>query len=105
MKPEDIVTNSYTAANNPETENLVQATPEELLHIRRKETVFELYSGCVVTEDPILDAENMRLIVKLAYTEFDKECHDCEQHRLQLREWGERTIKDVPFEKLKRPKA
>ncbi len=97
MKPKDIVTNSYTAANNPETENLVQATPEELLHIRRKETVFELYPGCVVTEDPILDAENMRLIVKLAYTEFDKECHDCEQHRLQLREWGERTIKDVPL--------
>lgn len=67
MKPKDIVTNSYTAANNPETENLVQATPEELLHIRRKETVLELYPGCVVTEDPVLDAENMRLIVKLAY--------------------------------------
>lgn len=56
-----------------------------MLHIRRKETVLELYPGCVVTEDPVLDAENMRLIVKLAYTEFDKECHDCEQHRLQLR--------------------
>lgn len=60
MKPSDIVTNSYTDANNPETENLVQATPEELLHIRRKETVLELYPGCVVTEDPVLDAENMR---------------------------------------------
>ena len=71
MKPSDIVTNSYTAANNPETENLVQATPEELLHIRRKDTVLELYPGCVVTEDPVLDAENMRLIVKLAYTHFD----------------------------------
>ena len=68
-----------------------------MLHIRRKETVLELYPGCVVTEDSVLDAENMRLIVKLAYTEFDKECHDCEQHRLQLREWGERTIKDVPL--------
>ena len=97
MKPSDIVTNSYTAANNPETENLVQATPEELLHIRRKETVLELYPGCVVTEDPVLDAENMRLIVKLAYTHFDKDCHGCEQHRFQLREWGERTIKDVPL--------
>ena len=97
MKPSDIVTNSYTAANNPETENLVQATPEELLHIRRKETVLELYPGCVVTEDPVLDAENMRLIVKLAYTHFDKDCHGCEQHRFLLREWGERTIKDVPL--------
>ncbi len=67
MKPEDVVTCFYTAANNPETENLVLATPEELLHIRRKETVLELYLGCVVTEDPVLDAENMRLIVKLAY--------------------------------------
>lgn len=46
MKPSDIVTNSYTAANNPETENLVQATPEELLHIRRKETVLDLPWMC-----------------------------------------------------------
>lgn len=36
MRPEDIVTNSYTAANNPETENLILATSEELLHIRKK---------------------------------------------------------------------
>ena len=86
MKPSDIVTNSYTAANNPETENLVQATPEELLHIRRKETVLELYPGCVVTEDPVLDAENMRLIVKLAYTHFDKDCHGCEQHGYSRKE-------------------
>ena len=91
MKPSDIVTNSYTAANNPETENLVQATPEELLHIRRKETVLELYPGCVVTEDPVLDAENMRLIVKLAYTHFDKDCHGCEQHRF-LQGWIAKTL-------------
>lgn len=94
-EPEDIVINSYTAANNPVSETLIKASIEDLLHVEAKQGILNLSPGCILLQAPAIDIDNMTLTIHLGYTEFEKECPFCSNGNTYIKEWGERTIKDV----------
>lgn len=113
-KPDTIIINSYTAANSSVDEKLVAATAEQLMHIQFEHSFLNMYPGCVVLDAPIFDVQNKRITIHLGYTEWrldeSSHCYECNGDKINIREWGERTVKDCcigPFTvilKIKVPK-
>lgn len=113
-KPDTIIINSYTAANSTVDEKLIAATAEQLLHIKLEHSFLNMYPGCVVLGSPVFDVQNKRITIHLGYTEWRVEesshCYECNGGRINIREWGEKTVKDCcigPFTvilKIKVPK-
>ena len=97
-EPSAIIINSYSAANTETNETLIKASANELMHCKFEHGVLNMYPGCVMSGEPEIDAMAMTVTYHLGYTlwreELEQNCPLCGCHKVNIKDWGERTVKD-----------